>query len=201
MKTIFKEGMKVYDQLMFPDVEGVVTSTNFIPEKSFFDKEEDFEEDYEHPYPIEVDFKGEQALYKNDGSGFMDFSTLSTKPYKIEFQGFEQKAPAPTYEEVVKDKNYIYLPENLVAPNKELADATIALLKLLFLRDYYNEGWQPDWDINKVKYIIKRHGNRHFSNIETSENHPSVLYFKSKEIRDKFLKEQRELLEIAKPLL
>ena len=54
---------------------------------------------------------------------------------------------------------------------------------------------------NKVKYIIKRHGNRHFSNIETSENHPSVLYFKSKEIRDKFLKEQKELLEIAKPLL
>ena len=91
MKTVFKVGMKVYDQLMFPDVEGVVTSTNFIPEKSFFDKEEDFEEDYEHPYPIEVDFKGEQALYKNDGSGFMNSPTLSTKPYTVELQGFEQK--------------------------------------------------------------------------------------------------------------
>ena len=39
MKTVFKKGQKVYDQMFFPDVEGVVTSTNFIPKKSFFDKE------------------------------------------------------------------------------------------------------------------------------------------------------------------
>lgn len=192
MKTVFKEGMKVYDQLNFPDKEGKVV---------------DICKDERVTSPITVIFKdrydGEiERYYTLDGrykTG--ELTVLSTKPYQIILQGFEQKATAPTYEEIVRGKNYIYLPENLVAPNKELADATMALLKLLFLRDYYNEGWQPDWDINKVKYIIKRHGNRHFSNIETSENHPSVLYFKSKEIRDKFLKEQKELLEIAKPLL
>jgi len=200
MKTVFKVGMKVYDQLMFPDVEGVVTSTNFIPEKSFFDKEEDFEEDYEHPYPIEVDFKGEQALYKNDGSGFMDFPTLSTKPYKVELVDFEQKAPTPTYEEVVRDKNYIYLPENLVAPNKELAEAAKALLKLLFLRDYYNEGWQPNWKKEReMKYVIYNDSNK--LAIIQSYTMSFILAFKEGNIRSKFLEEQRELLEIAKPLL
>jgi len=205
MKTIFKKGMKVYDQLMFPDVEGVVTSTNFIPEKSFFDKEEDFEEDYEHPYPIEVDFKGEQALYKNDGSGFMDFPTLSTKPYKIEFQGFEQeKSSAPTYEEAIKEArskgDYYYLPDCLEAPSEELVEATMALLKLLFLRDYYNEGWQPDWkNDDEYKYVILTENDK----VERERNYSyrRVLAFKTSEIRDKFFEEQKELLEIAKPLL
>ena len=206
METVFKKGMKVYDQLMFPDVEGVVTSTNFIPEKSFFDKEEDFEEDYEHPYPIEVDFKGEQALYKNDGSGFMDFPTLSTKPYEVEFKGFEQKAPTPTYEDIVKEMNYIYLPENLVAPNKELADAVVALLKLVILRDYYNEGWQPDWTDESYKEILcfetDFHNKKGFKyRFYANKSQPRVLAFKNSEIRERFFKEQKELLEIAKPLL
>ena len=196
MKTVFKVGMEVYDQLNFPDKEGKVV---------------DICKDERVTSPITVIFKdrydGEiERYYTLDGrykTG--ELTVLSTKPYQIILQGFEQKATAPTFEEVIKEArskgDYYYLPDSLEAPSEELVDATIALLKLLFLRDYYNEGWQPDWDINKVKYIIKRHGNRHFSNIETSENHPSVLYFKSKEIRDKFLEEQKELLEIAKPLL
>ena len=197
MKTVFKKGMKVYDQLIFPDAEGIVTSTNFIPEKSFFDKEEDFEEDYEHTYPIEVDFKGEQALYKNDGSGFMDFPTLSTNPYKVILEGFEQKAPIPTYEDIVKERNYIYLPENLVAPNKELADAVVALLKLLFLRDYYNEGWQPK--NSSYVYIITTRNRELVKDCLMGDFR--VLYFRSQEISNRFLEEQKELLEIARPLL
>ena len=205
MKTIFKVGMKVYDQLMFPDVEGVVTSTNFIPEKSFFDKEEDFEEDYEHPYPIEVDFKGEQALYKNDGSGFMYFPTLSTKPYEVEFKGFEQKALVPTFEEVIKEArskgDYYYLPDSLEVPSEELCDAVEALLELIFLRDYYNEGWQPDWDDDTVKHTIETCCNDEFVIEPSSTNYPRVLSFKSKKIRNRFFEEQKELLEIARPLL
>nr|DAV67726.1 MAG TPA: hypothetical protein [Caudoviricetes sp.] len=152
MKTVFKVGMKVYDQLMFPDVEGVVTSTNFIPEKSFFDKEkgfeEDFEEDYEHPYPIEVDFKGQQALYKNDGSGLMDFPTLSTKPYQVEFQDFEQKALSPSFEDVIfwlLSRENTYTKQVPMAEehytSKEEYEAFEALKTLVILRDYYNEGW------------------------------------------------------------
>jgi hypothetical protein len=196
MKTVFKEGMKVYDQLMFPDVEGVVISTNFIPEKSFFDKEEDFEEDYEHPYPIEVDFKGEQALYKNDGSGFMDFPTLSTKPYEVELKGFEQKAPVPTFEEAEDWVKREFAKGNIFLMSKDVLEA---LRKLVILRDYYNEGWKPNWNESSTKYCIEQEGLDICGRNHTYNSR--VMYFKTDEIRNKFLKEQRELLKIAKPLL
>lgn len=208
MKTVFKVGMKVYDQLFFPDIEGVVTSTNFIPKKSFFDEEEDSDEDYIHPYPVEVDFKGEQALYKNNGSGFMDFPTLSTNPYKVELQGFEQKAPAPTFETAVSwiASNNRYNPAYAEIDKKEKVFlsktyfyAFDALRKLIILRDYYNDGWQPDWKDDEWKYFIEYYRGK--LSVERTCGNNRVLAFKSSEIRDKFLEDQRELLEIAKPLL
>lgn len=182
MKTIFKVGMKVYDQVFEPDIKGEILDVNMKLSS----------------HPITVKFGSCVYYYTAEGCrGKHKIRTLSTSPYKIE--GFEQKAPAPTYEEVVRDKNYIYLPENLVAPNKELADATVALLKLLFLRDYYNEGWQPDWNIINTKYCIFSEGDEISAFNQTYNSR--VMCFKTEEIRDKFLEEQRELLEIAKPLL
>ena len=191
MKTIFKVGMEVYDQVFFgktplkiTEVKGDMTLRVLYGEVTYC-------------YTGDGRFIGEDVT-SNRHRGLSQTPTLSTSPYT--FDGFEQKAPTPTYEEVVRDKNYIYLPENLVAPNKELADATIALLKLLFLRDYYNEGWQPDWeDGDEYKYCIKNFGNELYTiDLDFSAR---VMVFRTAEIRDKFLEEQRELLEIAKPLL
>lgn len=199
MKTVFKVGMKVYDQMFFPDVEGKIIEIHnkrdkILLEVKFFSK-----------YRLDPLCTQSSVFYTENGNviNFLSYncgtSTLSTSPYKLEMQGFEQKAPAPTYEEVVRDKNYIYLPENLVAPNKELADATIALLKLLFLRDYYNEGWQPDWKSDNKKYIIERYEDelRVIGIFGTG----AVLHFRKLNIAERFLEEQKELLEIAKPLL
>ena len=188
MKTIFKVGMKVYDQLNFPNKEGVVVEVN---------------NDESDEYPIGVSFENEEGRYyytPEDCFYKEQISTLSTKPYEVEFKGFEQKASTPTYEEIVRGKNYIYLPENLVAPNKELADAVVALLKLLFLRDYYNEGWQPDWsNHNEIKWTIENvHNNLTVTNEYTFNQ---VMFFNSEKLAYKFLEEQKELLEIAKPLL
>jgi len=199
MKTIFKKGMVVYDQMFFPDVEGKIVEIHNKYDKiqievKFFSK-----------YRLEPLCMQRSVFYTENGNmiNFLGYncgtSTLSTSPYNLEMQGFEQKEPTPTYEEVVRDKNYIYLPENLVAPNKELADATEALLKLLFLRDYYNEGWQPDWEEDEWKYFIENYRGK--LNVRRTYNNGRVLHFKTPEIRDKFLEEQRELLEIAKPLL
>lgn len=84
-------------------------------------------------------------------------------------------------------------------PSQELADASEALRRLLFLRDYYNEGWQPDWNDNATKYSIEVEvgeivGRNHHCNART-------MSFKTNDVRNKFLEEQKELLEIAKPLL
>ena len=136
-------------------------------------------------------------------SGFKP--TLSTKPYKVEFKGFEQKAPAPTYEEAVEwlEKNskdrVIYADEAYI--NEEYERAFEALKKLVILRDYYNEGWQPDWKSSKGFWkhsIVCYEGKIHK---DLSYKISMIFTFKTEEIRDKFLEDQRELLEIAKPLL
>lgn len=188
MKTIFKVGMEVWDKTISPNKGRVI--------EVFADAKFDF--------PIKVEFENDiRARYTNKGC-FVNsegvLPTLSTTDYSLELKGFEQKAHAPTYEEVVRDKNYIYLPENLVAPNKELADATKALLKLLFLRDYYNEGWQPDWsNYNEIKWTIENVNNNLTVTNEYTFN--QVMFFNSEKLAELFLNEQKELLEIAKPLL
>ena len=74
------------------------------------------------------------------------------------------------------------------------------LQKLLFLRDYYNEGWQPDWNDNRItKWTIEVSNNNLNVTNEISFSRP--LYFKTELLAEKFLEEQRELLETAKPLL
>ena len=75
------------------------------------------------------------------------------------------------------------------------------MLKLLFYREYYNEGWVADWNKNNTekKYCIEVCDNN-FIKSECVFNQ-CVMSFKSEEIRNKFLEEQIDLLRIAKPLL
>ena len=194
MKTVFKEGMKVYDQFNSPDMEGEVVEV--------IDNECD-------DFPIVVSFLEYDICYYTPEGRFnkRDIPTLSTKPYKIELQGFEQKAPVPTFEEAWNNSHNskeIFYSSNCDKvcsgyPTQELADASEALRRLLFLRDYYNEGWQPDWKNEEKKFSIEIYEGE-FDTFESIECQ-RVFSFKTEEIRDKFLEEQRELLEIAKPLL
>lgn len=193
MKTIFKVGMEVYDQVNFPDSKGKVTK---------------IERDVDGYWYIRVVFKGDDYFYHMDGSfGLCSIPTLSTKPYKVALEGFEQKAPAPEFDEALEwlDNNKDYqtvFEDERTYPSKEIYNAFEALRKLVILRDYYNEGWQPDWNDTSLKHIIymKVEGGWNFL-IESRSKYPRVLHFKSEEIAKKFIKEQKKLLEIAKPLL
>ncbi|WP_314894171.1 hypothetical protein [uncultured Capnocytophaga sp.] len=179
---------------------------------NFPDKEGKIEEIYiseGQEYPI-VLFEGkkERVCYNFEGClSDRTTKTLSTKPYKVEFQGFEQKASAPTYEEAVKwlestegteiMNDSVFLAEGNYYTN--LDTCAEALKKLILLRDYYNEGWQPDWNDNATKYSIEVEvgeivGRNHHCNAR-------IMSFKTNNVRNKFLEDQRELLEIAKPLL
>lgn len=190
METVFKAGMKVYDQIYEPDIKGEVLDVNLDIS----------------PHPITVKFGSCVRYYTAEGCrGRNQIRTLSTSPYTI--QGFEQKAPAKTYEEALEwlEKNskdrVIYADEEYVSEEYEFAFE--ALRKLIILRDYYNEGWQPDWSKkNKMHFCIRVRNNKITidSNSDINEFN-TVLVFIDYTIRDKFLEEQKELLEIAKPLL
>ena len=192
MKTVFKKGMKVYDQIYEPDVKGEVLDVNLDIS----------------PHPITVKFGSCVRYYTAEGCrGKNQIRTLSTSPYRIE--GFEQKAPAPTYEEAVNwiENNKRYNPAYVEIDEKEKVFlsktyfyAFEALRKLIILRDYYNEGWQPNWKKEReIKYVIYNDSNK-LATIQ-SYTFSYVLAFKEGNIRNKFLEEQKELLEIAKPLL
>ena len=192
MKTVFKVGMKVYDSVFFPESEGEVVK---------IEKQIDYERvivqfdclDYELSYTEQ----GRLTSTHNEAT-----PTLSISPYT--FDGFEQKEPAPMYEEALewfkknsKDR-VIYADEAYI--NEEYERAFEALRKLIIFREYYNQGWQPDWkNPDVIKHTIEVFSNE----LRKSGNYTlqQLLVFKTKEIRNKFLEEQRELLEIAKPLL
>ena len=82
---------------------------------------------------------------------------------------------------------------------KELAEAFLALMQLVKFRDIWNAGWKPNLNDGKAKYVIyfgpltKKHD--FFASI------PSVLSFKSEELRNKFSETFDELIQTAKPLL
>lgn len=87
-----------------------------------------------------------------------------------------------------------------VFPTKEEAEACLALAQLCQLRDRYNDGWKPNWnDGEEQKYAIKIENNKTVKCVLTSTS--NVLSFKSFNLRDEFLKNFRDLIEIAKPLL
>ena len=195
MKTVFKVGMEVYDQVLEPNKKGTVV---------------EIKKGYLIAFPVSVQFENCTDIrnYTLDGRYNRNREqTLSTKPYKIVFDGFEQKAPVSTYEEAVKwlestegtniMNDSVFLAEGNYYTN--LDTCAEALKKLILLRDYYNEGWQPDWNDNATKYSIEVEvgeivGRNHHCNAR-------IMSFKTNDVRNKFLEEQKELLEIAKPLL
>lgn len=210
MKTIFKVGMKVYDQVFFPDTDGKIVEIHnkngkIQLEVKFFSK-----------YRLEPLCMQSSFFYDEKGNMInvwgcnCETSTLSTIPYKVEFQGFEQRAPVPTFEEAWKKTMRLYEPKSEYDkeeykgyPSQELADAAEALRRLLFLRDYYNEGWQPnkkDKEQRGVSVTLDCDNNFMVWGI-LKETEPYKFIFKNDETAEKFLEEQRELLEIAKPLL
>lgn len=199
MKTVFRVGMEVYDEVFFGKTPLKITEVKADMSLRVLYGE------VTYCYTGDGRFIGDD-ITSNRWRPLSQTPTLSTSPYTL--QGFEQKAPVPTFEEVWDEVERIYEPKSEYDkdeykgyPSQKLADAAEALRRLLFLRDYYNEGWEPNWDDDTVKHIIETCCNDEFVIEPSSTNYPRVLSFKSKKIRNRFFEDQKELIEIAKPLL
>lgn len=82
---------------------------------------------------------------------------------------------------------------------EEYAKAFWALSKLIWLRDAWNEGWMPDYSNGHEKFIIINQ--KHTLILDNCYSRNCVIYFRTRDTRDKFFTQFKDLLEIAKPLL
>lgn len=117
---------------------------------------------------------------------------------KIIFKPIDKELPK-SWEEYCKihsmGKNETYF------PSEEYSKATIALMKLIRLKNIYNKEWEPYWGSNpNIKYVITVQHNDRFEILTFREGHRSLM-FKTRILAEQFLENFRDLIEIAKPLL
>lgn len=86
-----------------------------------------------------------------------------------------------------------------ILPDRATAEAVLALCQLIQLRNAYNGDWVPDWDNPKEnKWTIIFYQNK--TDIDVANNLSHILYFKSQDLRNEFLRCFRQLIEKLKPL-
>ena len=98
---------------------------------------------------------------------------------------------------VVLNRDYI-IDANLL-PSREYAKAMLALCKLIQLRNYYNDGWKPNWREESFKYVIRFYDECIYK--DSSLRYRNLLAFKTAELRDAFCNNFEDLIKEAKLLL
>lgn len=85
-------------------------------------------------------------------------------------------------------------------PSKQAAEQHLALMQLHQLRDYYRQGWVPDWEnLYQCKWVI--FSNKNVWKIEPIVFSNRFLSFQSEDIAEKFLKNFKGLIETAGDLI
>ena len=97
----------------------------------------------------------------------------------------------------VGEDRFVNKDRNLL-PEYVTAEAVLALCQLIQLRNAYNGDWVPDWTDEERKYTIDLYECEIWSGEVSST--PHILAFRSRELRDEFLRNFRPLIEKLKPL-
>lgn len=90
-----------------------------------------------------------------------------------------------------RDRNFL--------PSKKAAEQHLALMQLHQLRDYYRQGWVPDWSDTKNKYCITHIDNNY--SITANMGVIAFLSFQSKELAKEFLNNFEDLIKQAGDLI
>ena len=80
-----------------------------------------------------------------------------------------------------------------VFATKQQAESMLAYAQLTQLMKQVNGDWEPDWSSNAKKYVIECYGGK--LNVDWYNTTFNFIVFPTKEIRDEFLINHRELLK------
>lgn len=199
MEKVFRVGTTVYDEVFHKGKKGKIVEIKGWT-KDCLDVEKVLIVHFGN-FSYTYSMRGSLMAF---GSKQIDYAmpvTLSTSPYTV--GEIKQEPTPPNVQEAIEwcKENYEDYRENLCGHylSEEYEKAFDALNSLILLRELYNEGWKPNWNEGSIKYCIVRSGSIILE--MNCINSSRIMCFKTKEIRDKFLNEQKELLEKAKPLL
>ncbi|MGL5913091.1 MAG: hypothetical protein ACRCZB_02915 [Bacteroidales bacterium] len=101
-------------------------------------------------------------------------------------------------DEKITEDRYLPVNRNLMTSYKT-AEAMRAFIMLITARDAYRNGWVPDWSNDERKYCISSRMNKIEIGNYTYYSEP--ISFQSREVRDAFFENFKDLLEEAKELL
>lgn len=124
--------------------------------------------------------------------------------YKIQ----EEECYINTYAEIKKavlSRDRLRYGDSNVLPNKQAAEAHLALIKLHQLRDCYRQGWMPDLEDGSFKYCIEGYYNSDIRSIKyrvVNLSYTSTfLSFPTNELAEEFLNNFRDLIVKAGDLI
>ena len=103
------------------------------------------------------------------------------------------------FHSIFKDYTRNSITDKVFLPNKKMAEAFLALMQLIQLRDCYRQGWIPNYTDNKLKFVIYTCGNKISTCPGYSVN--NILSFQSAELEKMFLSNFKDLIETAKELI
>ena len=155
---------------------------------------------------IEIEVpEGKKAIWKEGKIVFEDIRPKLPKTweefcnnYKIQEEECYINTDADI-EKVVLSRNRLICGDSNILPNKQAAEAHLALIKLHQLRDCYRQGWKPDWTIPKSNFAIFYMKGRY--TVEEFIYSREFLTFQTREIASEFLTNFRELIEEAGDLI
>jgi hypothetical protein len=138
-----------------------------------------------------VTFREKERKLPKSWEEFCEMYSVTKKEYYIDdFSRVLKRTEVRDCRDSEEDKNML--------PDRATAEAVLALCQLIQLRNAYNGDWMPDWTDENRKYTIDFYEDEIFSGEVSST--PSILTFKSRELRDEFLRNFRPLIEKLKPL-
>ena len=131
-----------------------------------------------------------------------DGKVISWEDFKIVYKDALPLLPK-TWEEYRKNymdniSTYFYKSSITDVPN-DIALQHIALIQLHQLRDYYRQGWTPNWLDNNSKWGIFNRRNE--IRVQPIVNWAGFLSFQTEELATEFLNNFRDLIEQAKDLI
>lgn len=164
---------------------------------------------------IQIDLTTAKEWYKQGGDlrkvALQAFSEKELKTLPISWKEYCEINPYLT-----KDKEFFLAPDGtitniphryygrvdfvLAMSSKKRAEQFVVLNKLLQIRDYYNQGWEPNWDNSaETKYSISTHSNELTKFTHWFSNR--LFAFKTEKLRDEFFANFKQDLEFIKEFL